>query len=56
MIDLQKIETFLFAAESLNLTRTAKQLHLSQLNYGSMREFYKVNFVTMSFCVFYIWL
>jgi DNA-binding transcriptional LysR family regulator len=30
MIDLQKIETFLSAAESLNLTKTAKQLHLSQ--------------------------
>jgi DNA-binding transcriptional LysR family regulator len=30
MIDLQKIETFLSAAESLNFSETAKQLHLSQ--------------------------
>ena len=30
MIDLQKIETFLYAAEKLNLSSTAKQLHLSQ--------------------------
>jgi DNA-binding transcriptional LysR family regulator len=30
MIDLQKIETFLCAAENLNLSEAAKQLHLSQ--------------------------
>jgi DNA-binding transcriptional LysR family regulator len=30
MIDLQKIETFLTAAENLNFSETAKQLHLSQ--------------------------
>ncbi len=30
MIDLQKIETFLCAAENLNFSETAKQLHLSQ--------------------------
>jgi len=30
MIDLQKIETFLRAAENLSLSETAKQLHLSQ--------------------------
>ena len=30
MIDLQKIETFLAATESLNFSETAKQLHLSQ--------------------------
>jgi LysR family transcriptional regulator, low CO2-responsive transcriptional regulator len=30
MIDLQKIETFLCAAETLNLSEAAKQLHLSQ--------------------------
>jgi DNA-binding transcriptional LysR family regulator len=30
MIDTQKIETFICAAENLNLTEAAKQLHLSQ--------------------------
>lgn len=30
MIDLQKIETFLCAAEKLNISEAAKQLHLSQ--------------------------
>ncbi|HVN15503.1 MAG TPA: LysR family transcriptional regulator [Anaerolineales bacterium] len=30
MIDIQKIETFLCAAENLNFSETAKQLHLSQ--------------------------
>lgn len=30
MIDLQKIETFLFAAENLSFSEAAKQLHLSQ--------------------------
>ena len=30
MIDLQKIETFLRAAEKLSLSGSAKQLHLSQ--------------------------
>jgi DNA-binding transcriptional LysR family regulator len=30
MIDIQKIETFLGAAENLSLSETAKQLHLSQ--------------------------
>ena len=30
MIDIQKIETFLSAAENLNLSEAAKQLHLSQ--------------------------
>jgi|JFJP01.1.fsa_nt_gi DNA-binding transcriptional LysR family regulator len=30
MIDLQKIETFLCAAEKLNISETAKQIHLSQ--------------------------
>ena len=30
MIDIQKIETFLAAAENLSLSETAKQLHLSQ--------------------------
>ena len=30
MIDLQKIETFLCAADNLNFSETAKQLHLSQ--------------------------
>ena len=30
MIDLQKIETFLYAAENLSFSETAKQLHLSQ--------------------------
>jgi len=30
MIDIQKIETFLTAAENLSLSETAKQLHLSQ--------------------------
>ncbi len=30
MIDLQKIETFLRAAENLNISETAKQVHLSQ--------------------------
>jgi DNA-binding transcriptional LysR family regulator len=30
MIDLQKIETFLYAAEKLSFSETAKQLHLSQ--------------------------
>jgi DNA-binding transcriptional LysR family regulator len=30
MLDLQKIETFLCAAENLNLSEAAKQLHLSQ--------------------------
>jgi len=30
MIDLQKIETFLSATETLNFSETAKQLHLSQ--------------------------
>lgn len=30
MIDIQKIETFLYAAEKLSLSEAAKQLHLSQ--------------------------
>ncbi len=30
MVDLQKIETFLAAAQNLNFSETAKQLHLSQ--------------------------
>jgi DNA-binding transcriptional LysR family regulator len=30
MIDIQKIETFLFAAEKLSISEAAKQLHLSQ--------------------------
>ena len=30
MIDIQKIETFLAAAENLSLSETARQLHLSQ--------------------------
>lgn len=30
MIDTQKIETFICAAENLSLTEAAKQLHLSQ--------------------------
>ena len=30
MVDLQKIETFLCAAEKLNISEAAKQLHLSQ--------------------------
>ena len=30
MIDLQKIETFLCAAEKLSVSEAAKQLHLSQ--------------------------
>jgi DNA-binding transcriptional LysR family regulator len=30
MIDIQKIETFLCAAEKLNISEAAKQLHLRQ--------------------------
>ena len=30
MIDIQKIETFLYAAENSSLSEAAKQLHLSQ--------------------------
>ena len=30
MIDIQRVETFLYAAEKLSLSETAKQLHLSQ--------------------------
>ncbi len=30
MIDIHRIETFLFAAEKLSISEAAKQLHLSQ--------------------------
>ncbi len=30
MIDIQKVETFLFVAETLNISEAAKQIHLSQ--------------------------
>ena len=30
MIDIQKVETFLVAAENLSLSEAAKQLHLSR--------------------------